>query len=131
VWSCLATVGDHPPYPDGLRKTVGRLGTYLPGYGALLVVTNGWDPVVLQRFLTDPVIGGVAGLNVVGTTEQLEHAATLIPAEWLAPSATGSAGECVRAINRQFELGCDGVIPHGSSPGELEPIVASYAAVRA
>ena len=26
----------------------------------------------------------------------------------------------------QFALGCDGVILHGASPSELEPIVAAY-----
>ena len=76
-------------------KTVGRLGTYLQGYGALLVRTNGWDPAVLERFLADPVVSSVRGLDVVGTTEQLEHVATLIPDEWLAPSATGTT-EAVR-----------------------------------
>ena len=126
VWSCLATVGDHIPYDERLRKTVGRLGTYLQGYGKLLVDTNGWDQAVLDRFLSDPVISGVAGLDVVGTTGQLEHAASLIPPEWLAPSATGRPGECIRAIERQFELGCDGVILHGSTPAELEPIVVAY-----
>ena len=39
VWACLATVGDHIPYADRLMKTVGRLGTYLRGYGRLLVDT--------------------------------------------------------------------------------------------
>ncbi len=126
VWSCFATVGDWVPEDKRLMKTVGRLGTYLQGYGDLLVRTNGWDPAVLERFLADPVIAGVRGLDVVGTPEQLEHAATLIPAEWLAPSATGSAEQCVAAIRGQFDLGCDGVIMHGATPAELAPIVAEY-----
>lgn len=130
VWSCFATVGDHLPEADRLKKTVGRLGTYLQGYGQLLVDTNGWDSAVLQRFLTDPVISSVAGLDVVGTPEQLEHAATLIPDEWLAPSATGTPRQCVDAIRGQFELGCDGVILHGATPAELTPIVTEYAAFR-
>jgi probable F420-dependent oxidoreductase len=41
VWSCYATVGDHLPEPLRLKKTVGRLATYLQGYGDLLVSTNG------------------------------------------------------------------------------------------
>ena len=86
VWSCFATVGDHIPPEKRLMKLVGRLGTYLQGYGELLVRTNGWDLAVLKRFLSDPVIAGVrGGLDVVGTQEQLEHAATLIPEEWLPP----------------------------------------------
>jgi alkanesulfonate monooxygenase SsuD/methylene tetrahydromethanopterin reductase-like flavin-dependent oxidoreductase (luciferase family) len=130
VWSCLATIGDHVPYPDRLRKTVGRLGTYLQGYGQLLVDTNEWDSAALQRFLSDPIVSGVAGLDVVGTTEQLEHAANLIPQDWLMASATGSPQECVAAIDRQFALGCDRVILHGSTPDELTPIVAAYTARR-
>ncbi len=31
VWSCLATIGDHLPEPLRLKKTVGRLSTYLQG----------------------------------------------------------------------------------------------------
>jgi alkanesulfonate monooxygenase SsuD/methylene tetrahydromethanopterin reductase-like flavin-dependent oxidoreductase (luciferase family) len=126
VWSCFATVGDHIPQDKRLMKTVGRLGTYLQGYGDLLVRTNGWDHAVLERFLADDVVKSVRGLDVVGTTEQLEHVATLIPDEWLAPSATGTPEQCVKAIRGQFALGCDGVILHGASPAELEPIVAAY-----
>ncbi|MBL7491101.1 TIGR03857 family LLM class F420-dependent oxidoreductase [Frankia sp. AgB1.9] len=128
VWSCFATIGDHVPADKRLMKLVGRLGTYLQGYGDLLVRTNGWDLKVLERFLADPVIKGVRGLDVTGTPEQLAHAATLIPAEWLAPAATGSPAECVAAVRNQLALGCDGVILHGATPTELAPIVAEYAA---
>ena len=41
VWSCFATIGDHIPEDKRLKKSVGRLGTYLQGYGDLLVRTNG------------------------------------------------------------------------------------------
>ncbi len=126
VWSCFATVPDHLPEPVRLMKTVGRLGTYLQGYGDLMVRTNGWDPAVLERFLADPIISSVAGLDMVGTPEQLEHAATLIPDEWLSASATGTPEQCVDAIRGQLALGCDGVILHGSSPSDLAPIIACY-----
>ena len=130
VWSCFATVGDHLPEPVRLKKTVGRLATYLQGYGDLLVRTNRWDPAVLERFRADPVVASVGGaIDAVATTEQLEHIATLLPDEWLAPSATGSPERCVDAIRGQLDLGCDAVILHGASPSELAPIVESYAAV--
>src|SRR5690606_34616705 len=102
VWSCFATIGDHIPEEKRLMKLVGRLGTYLQGYGELLVRTNNWDMKVLERFLADPVVSKVRGLDVVGSREQLEHAATLIPDEWLAPAATGSPAQCVAAIRGQF-----------------------------
>jgi hypothetical protein len=126
VWSCFATVGDHIPEDQRLMKLVGRLGTYLQGYGALLVRTNGWDPAVLERFLADPVVQSVRGLDVSGTTEQLAHVAELIPEEWLAAAATGTPTQCVAAVRDQLSLGCDAVILHGASPAELEPIVAEY-----
>lgn len=126
VWSCLATVGDHLPEDLRLRKTVGRLGTYLQGYGDLLVRTNGWDPAVLQRFLSDPVVSSIPGLDIAATADQLEHAASLLPDEWLANAAVGTPQQCVDAIRGQLDLGCDAVILHGSTPTELEPIVAAY-----
>jgi probable F420-dependent oxidoreductase len=129
VWSCFATIGDHLPEAARLKKSVGRLGTYLQGYGDLLVRTNEWDPAVLRRFLADPVISSVGGaLDSVGTPEQLAHAATLIPPEWLAPSATGSPSECAESVRNQLALGCDGVILHGCTPNELRPVVEAYRA---
>jgi len=128
VWSCFATIGDHLPEPVRLKKTVGRLATYLQAYGDLMVETNRWDPAVLARFRGDEVVTNVGGaIDVVGTTEQLEHIATLIPDEWLAPSATGTAEECADAVKGQLRLGADAVIMHGASPAELAPIVAAYA----
>src|SRR5688572_20116779 len=56
IWSCYATVHDGLPDDLRLKKTVGRLATYLQGYGDLMVTTNGWDPAVLDRFRADPVV---------------------------------------------------------------------------
>ena len=85
-----------------------------------ILVERGWTDA-------DEVVRSTPGLDVVGTTEQLEHVATLIPDEWLAPSATGSPGQCVAAVRNQFALGCDGVIMHGASPAELQPVFEEYA----
>ena len=127
VWSCLATIGDHLPEGVRLRKTVGRMATYLQAYGDLMVKTNEWDGAVLQHFRQDSVVGGFRGaLDASATTDQLEHVATLIPDEWLASAATGSPKRCVEKIMSQFDLGCDGVILHGASPAELAPIVDEY-----
>ena len=128
VWSCYATIGDHIAEEERLMKLVGRLGTYLQGYGHLLARTNGWDETVVDLFLADEVVSSVRGLDVVGTTEQLQHVATLIPDEWLAPAAVGSPSQCVAAVRNQMALGCDGVIMHGATPAELAPIVAEYRA---
>jgi hypothetical protein len=128
VWSCFATIGDHLPEDLRLKKTVGRLATYLQAYGDLMVSTNRWDPAVLARFREDGFVRGFGGaLDAKATTAELEHVATLIPDEWLAPAAMGSPAQCVAAVRNQFALGCDGVILHGASPAELEPIVDEYA----
>src|SRR3954452_7239721 len=110
VWSVLATIGDHLPEPARLKKTVGRLATYLQAYGDLLVRTNGSDPAVLERFRSDPFIAGFRGaLDGVATTSELEHVATLIPDEWLAPAASGTAEQCAAAVLHQLDLGADSV----------------------
>lgn len=127
VWSCFATVGDHLPEEVRLKKTVARLATYLQGYGDLLVDTNGWDPLVLRRFRADSVVQSVAGgIDHAATAEQIEHIATLIPDEWLEPSATGTARQCVDRIRKEFDYGADALIMHGASPDELEPVVRAY-----
>ena len=131
VWSCFATIGDHLPYPLRLKKTVGRMATYLQAYGDLMVRTNDWDPDVLTRFREDSLVAGFQGaLDQKASTAELERVAELIPDAWLAPAATGSPEACVAAIEGQFDLGCDGVILHGAAPADLGPIVAAYRKTR-
>ena len=131
VWSCFATIGDHLPEDVRLKKTVGRLATYLQGYGDLMVRTNDWDPAVLERFRADAFVQNFrGGLDMTATPDELAHVATLLPDEWLAPAASGSPEQCVEAIRGQFGLGCDGVILHGASPAQLAPIVEQYRKTR-
>lgn len=131
VWSCLATVGDHLPQAVQLKKTVGRMATYLQAYGDLMVKTNNWDPAVLERFRQAPIVANFSGaIDHKASTEQLQEVAELIPQAWLAPAATGSVQNCVKVINEQLDLGADGVILHGAAPDELAPIVSAYAAQR-
>ena len=50
---------------------------------------------MLQRFREDSVVTSIpGGIDHKATAEQIEHIATLIPDEWLEPSATGSAQQC-------------------------------------
>ena len=131
VWSCFATIGDHLPEAVRLKKTVGRMATYLQAYGDLMVRTNQWDPAVLKRFRADKLVATFPGaIDQIATTVQLEQIAELIPASWLASAAQGQPSQCVAAINHQLDLGCDGVILHGASPDDLAPIVQAYAAQR-
>jgi 5,10-methylenetetrahydromethanopterin reductase len=131
VWSCYATIHDGIPDDARLKKTVGRLATYLQGYGDLLVETNRWDPAVLERFRADDVVSTFPGaLDAKADTATLEHVATLLPDEWLEPAATGTPQRCAERVLRQLDLGCDGVIMHGATPAELEPVVAAYRRLR-
>jgi probable F420-dependent oxidoreductase len=127
VWSCLATVHDDLPEDLRLRKTVGRMATYLQGYGDLLVSTNGWDRAPLEAFRADDVVATFPGaIDQKASTEQLAHVATLIPDEWLAASATGTADQCAATVRQQLAIGADAVILHGATPAELAPVVAAY-----
>lgn len=131
IWSVLATVGDHLDEEARLRKLVGRLATYLQGYGDLLVRVNEWDPDVLARFRADELVSGYPGaFDVIGTAGDLRHVAGLIPDEWLAASATGSAETCAARVLDQFSAGADGVILHGATPAELAPVLDAYRRVR-
>jgi probable F420-dependent oxidoreductase len=131
VWSVLATIGDHIDEELRLKKLVGRLGTYLQGYGDLLVRVNGWDPAVLEAFRADERVSSVGGaLDAVATTEQLRSIRELLPEEWLAAAATGTAEECARTVLGQFDCGADSVILHGATPDELAPVVDAYRKLR-
>ena len=131
VWSCYATIPDTIPYDLRLKKTVGRLATYLQGYGDLLVRTNDWDPDALARFRADEVASSVPGaVDQVADTATLEHIGTLLPEDWLEPAAYGTPEQCAQRVLRQFDLGVDGVIMHGATPTELAGVVDAYRAVR-
>jgi alkanesulfonate monooxygenase SsuD/methylene tetrahydromethanopterin reductase-like flavin-dependent oxidoreductase (luciferase family) len=129
VWAVLATLHE-PDHERLLRGVTGRMATYFQAYGDALVAMNGWDPEPLEAFRADPVVQSVPGaIDAVGTIEQLEHIQTLIPEGWL-PAAVGAADACAQRVLDQFAAGADGVILHGSSPAELEPVVQAYAQVR-
>jgi probable F420-dependent oxidoreductase len=127
VWSCFATIGDHIDEPLRLKKSVGRLATYLQAYGDLMITTNRWDPAILATFRSDEMVAGFRGaIDDKATTAELEHIATLIPDEWLAPAATGTADDCANAVRHQLALGADAVILHGATPAQLRPVVDAY-----
>ncbi|WP_141585522.1 TIGR03857 family LLM class F420-dependent oxidoreductase [Actinomadura sp. WMMA1423] len=131
VWSVLATVGDHLDEEARLRKLVGRLATYLQGYGDLLVRVNGWDPADLARFRADDLVQGYPGaFDALATPDELRHLAGLLPKEWLEAAATGSPEQCARRVLAQFDAGADSVVLHGATPAELAPVVDAYRAVR-
>ncbi len=134
VWACTAVIDENAMDEETrLRKTVGRLATYLQGYGDTLVATNDWDPALLQAFKEDPFVTGFAGaFDAVGTVDDLTHLAEkVLPAEWLAASVTGSAASCAQQVADQFAAtGVDSIIMHGVTPDQLAGVLGEYGAVR-
>jgi len=126
IWAVLATVEESVPEELRLRKITGRLATYLQGYGDVLVRVNGWDPGVLKRFRDDPLVRDHPGPLDAAPAATLERIGSLLPDEWLAACATGSAGHCASRIADQFGAGADSVILHGATPAELAPVVAAW-----
>ncbi|MBA2955841.1 TIGR03857 family LLM class F420-dependent oxidoreductase [Nocardioides sp. MAH-18] len=132
VWAVLATVEESVPEEARLRKLVGRLATYLQGYGEVLVRANGWDLDALERFRTDDLVQGYPGaFDAIGTVEQLTHLRDeVLPAEWLTAAASGTAEQCAARIQDQLDAGADSVILHGATPTELAPVLDAWRAVR-
>lgn len=114
------------------RRLIGRLCNYLQSFGDTLIALNDWDSAALRRFLDDPLIGSFAGpIQSAATDAQLEEIAErLIPDAWSLVAATGTPDVCAARISREFDCGVDGVILHGTTPEEIEPILAPYARVR-
>ncbi len=133
IWAVLATVEESVPEDLRLRKLVGRLATYLQGYGDVLVRANRWDPDALQRFRADSLVTGYAGaFDAVGTVDELTYLREqVLPAAWLAASATGSPSQCADRIQDQLDAGADSVILHGATPAELEGVLAAWRGRRA
>lgn len=127
IWSCFVVVSDEVPHDARLRKTIGRLATYLQYYGDVLARVNRWDPDVLAQFRADDVVAKfLAPIDGTATVSELEHIGTLLPDEWLAPMAVGTPAECAAAVRRQIDLGCDAVLMHGATPAELAPVIDAY-----
>ena len=114
------------PEELALRKTVGRLATYLQGYGQVLVDANGWS-----RDDLDPVPGGPAGGRLPGSLRRgRDHRAADLPARrgdprgsgWR-PRRPGLPRQCAARIADQLAAGADSVILHGATPTELAPVV--------
>lgn len=132
VWSVLATVEESIPEEQQLRKLVGRLATYLQGYGEVLVRANRWDLEALERFRADDLVQGYPGaFDAIGTVDELSHLRDdVLPAEWLAACATGTAAECAGRIHDQLDAGADSVVLHGATPTELAPVIAAWRDLR-
>lgn len=132
VWSCLVTAAELPE-PVELRHVVRRITTYMqiPGYGELIVRANGWDPAVLDRVRTHPVLDGRIADATEFSDDELRALRDVYPESWLRDSnAVGSAEHCAQRIADQFAAGAAGVVLHASSPDQMTRLLDAYARVR-
>ncbi len=75
--------------------------------------------------------GYPGAFDAIGTVEQLSHLRDeVLPAEWLAASATGSASDCAARIQHQLDAGADSVVLHGATPTELAPVLDAWRTIR-
>lgn len=128
VWAVLGIATDLLSEEALLRKTVGRLATYLQGYGEVLVAANGWDGADLESFRSDELVSGYrGGFDTVGATEELTYLRDrVLPAEWLATFATGSPATVADRVADQFGAGADSVVLHGATPDEIAPVLPAW-----
>jgi probable F420-dependent oxidoreductase len=127
IWSVMATIEDSLDETARLRKLVGRLATYLTGYGDVLVRVNGWDRAELEAFRADERLSSHSGaLDATDDLDLLRHAREVLPDAWLATAAVGSAAQCADRIEGQLALGADSVVLHGATPDELAPVLTEW-----
>ena len=132
IWSCYATIARRDPgrrcgsrRPSGAWRRTSR-GTATCSSRR----TAGIPPSSSASAPTTSSSSFPGALDAKADTATLEHVATLLPDEWLEPAATGTPQRCAERVLRQLDLGCDGVIMHGATPAELEPVVAAYRRLR-
>ena len=129
VWSCFATVGDHIAPDVALKKTVGRLAT-LPDWlrrpaRAHQQLGSGGARALPGRRVHRRLSWRDRSRRHDRAAGARRHAD---PRRVDGAHGQGHARQCVAAVRNQFDLGCDGVIMHGATPDELEPVVKAYAA---
>ena len=129
-----ATRRVHDGLPEELRlkKTVGRLATYLQGYGDLLVETNSWDPEVFDALSRRQRRRrrSLARSTPRPTPPRSNTSRRCCPTSGSNRPRPATPERCAERVLRQFDLGVDGVIMHGATPTELEPVVESYRTLR-
>lgn len=128
VWAMLVTACDQPE-EQVLQRVVRRMTTYMqwPNYGELIVAANGWDPQVLQRIRTHPLLEGRMADTTQFTADELREIRDLYPDEWFTEGAAiGDAEHCAKRAQQQLDAGADRVILHGNAPQDLAKIVDAF-----
>ncbi len=106
----------------------GRAVSYyqIPTFGEQLAKVNGWDVDTLVDLRKHPLLAGVRGAaDSVLERDQMTVVARALPEQWIrGAAALGSPSECWEMFERYREAGADELVLHGSTPDQLEDIVA-------
>jgi len=128
VWAMMVTACDQPE-EQVLLRVVRRMTTYMqwPGYGELIVASNGWDPAVLRKVREHPLLAGRMADTTGFSTDELRRLAEIYPPSWLEDgAAVGDAKHCAERARRQLQAGAHRVILHGNAPADLDGILAEF-----
>jgi 5,10-methylenetetrahydromethanopterin reductase len=108
----------------------GRAVGYLqyPGYGKALAEENQWDPAVIEGILGHPRLTAQDKIaDRVFHRHELLEPAELVPDEWMSEAcATGTASECVAALERFRDAGVDEIATYGSTPGQNAELISLW-----
>lgn len=128
IWAVMAVACDVPEEVF-LQRIVRRMTTYLqwPGYGELICAANDWDPAVLERLRTHPLLDGRMADTTHFTGDELRQIRDIYPPEWIDEgSAVGSPEHVARRAQQQLDAGADRVILHGNAPQDLAKVLAAF-----
>jgi len=135
IWTILVTACDVPEEAV-LRNVVRRMNTYLlfPAMFDSICDANGWnrsDAARLRAELARIEMGGKAGtMGDESTTRDLNDLRLMekqYPRAWLQEgNAIGGGQDGADAALARLKAGADGILFHGSPPGELGGVLASW-----
>jgi 5,10-methylenetetrahydromethanopterin reductase len=110
--------------------THARMVTYL-GWepGVALVKTNGWDPDVIERVRSHPLLSGMPpeAADLGFHRSSLMSVAELVPDSWMHEScAIGTAAHCVERLREFRDAGADEIATYGSSPVQNAEVIRQW-----
>jgi 5,10-methylenetetrahydromethanopterin reductase len=127
VYATVVVACDLPPAEE-MAVVGARAVTYyqVPGLGERLAEVNGWEPDALARLRSHPSLAGVKGsADSVLTREQLVDVVAALPGSWITDAAAvGPSSTCFEVFDRYREAGADELVLHGSTPDQLDALLA-------
>jgi len=139
IWTILVSACDVPEEAM-LRYVVRRMNTYIlfPAMFDAICAANRWDRADAQRLRTalseldaDKSAGTMGDEATTRDLDHLRKMAALYPRAWLEEgNAIGTGEDGARAAQARLEAGADGILFHGSPPGELAGVLAAWQRLR-